>query len=113
MRETGNQIIKLFLAFLLKDCPTQAMPCLVDRATVTQGLEAHCFMYPFSLAAQQCYYPHFMGRRTIIRKPAMMVVMILLDFACLKARSLVQSKLARYAAGERNVQRAFHHTLNV
>lgn len=89
MRERGKQITKLFLALLLKDCQTQAMPCFFDRATVTQGPGAHCFMYPFSLAAEQCCDPHFMGRQAIIRKPAIMVVVISLDLGYLKARSLV------------------------
>lgn len=51
MRETGNQITKLFLAFLVKDCRTEAMPCLFDQATVTQGPGAHCFMCAFSRAS--------------------------------------------------------------
>jgi len=62
MRETGNQITKLVLEFLLQDYQTQAMPCLFDQAAVTPGPGARCFTYSFSLAAKQCYYPHFMGR---------------------------------------------------
>lgn len=69
MRETGNQIIKLFLAFLVKDCRTEAMPCLFDQATATQAPGAHCFMCAFSRAVllpplygkmdshkESCYY---------------------------------------------------------
>lgn len=88
MKEPGNQITRMFLAFFLKDCQTQAMLCLFARATVTQGPGAQCFLLSFQPHSRAMLLPPLYGKTTIIRRPAVMVVMILFAFGCLKARRL-------------------------
>lgn len=65
----------------------------------------------FPASFQPCDYPHFIGRWTIIRKPAIMVVMILLDLGYLKARRIGLPNLATWATWERKIRRAFHDSL--
>lgn len=62
MREIGNQITRMFLAFLLKDCQTQAMPCLFDRATVNSRSRSSLFHVSFQPCSRAMLLPPLYGK---------------------------------------------------